>query len=68
MEEVYEYTVTDGLNTMTDVFFLIDIILNFRTTITHTFTGEELIDPVEIAKYYLGFQFWLDLVSAVPVD
>lgn len=62
------YTVSDFLNNVTDIFFLIDIILNFHTTTTDELTGEEKTTKYEIAICYLRFQFWVDLASTVPLD
>ena len=58
----------DGINSFTDVLFGMDIVLNFFTTMTDPFTGEELTDRNEIACLYLKGQFWLDLMCTVPFD
>ena len=51
-----------------DLFFIMDVILNFRTTFRHTYTNVEITDPKEIAINYIQGQFLFDLVSAVPLD
>ena len=56
------------LNALSDFFFLIDIVLNFHTTVEDDLTGEELISKTEIATNYLKFQFWIDMVSTIPFE
>ena len=49
-----------------DIFFYIDIILNFRTGFVH---GHELVmDPREIAVHYLKFWFWIDFLASFPSE
>ena len=56
-------------NYMIDLMFLIDIILNFRTTFQSLTTGDEVTDPKEIAINYLKApRFWIDAVSTIPFD
>lgn len=63
-----QYTIQDFLNSLTDVCFFIDIILNFHTTTTDELTGEEQTEKNKIAMCYLRFQFWVDLASTIPLD
>jgi hypothetical protein len=52
-----------------NVFFIIDIGINFRTTYTNTKTGLEVWNPKKIAKHYvLGGKFIIDLLSSIPFD
>ena len=47
-----------------DVFFYLDIVLNFRTGFVH---GHELVmEPREIAGHYLRFWFWIDFLASFP--
>lgn len=48
--------------------FAIDVILCFRKSYIHEITGKEIRDPKLIAKRYLKFYFWIDLLSAIPFD
>ena len=48
-----------------DTLFVIDILLNFRTTYVEE--GEVLvIKPIKIAIYYMKSYFVVDLVAAIP--
>ena len=48
--------------------FFIDIILSFRKAYLMVRSGQEIKDPVLIAKKYLKFYFWIDLLSVIPFD
>ena len=48
--------------------FLIDVIIGFRKAYMNEKIGKEVRDPWLIAKRYLKFYFWIDLVSALPFD
>jgi hypothetical protein len=49
-----------------DLFFVVDILLNFRTTYRHG--GEDVIDRQRIASRYLHSMFLIDLLATVPLD
>lgn len=52
-----------------DVFFISDIILNFRTTYINPKTNIEIIEPVKVAKYYLkSIRFPVDVLASIPFD
>ena len=55
-------------NYITFVFFIIDIIINFRTTYIAN-NNDEIVDPKMIAKKYLSSSmFWFDLISTLPIS
>jgi CRP-like cAMP-binding protein len=56
------------VNTIVDMFFILDIVLNFRTTFYTTSTGDEIFEPSLIAKNYMLGKLWLDLLSCFPDD
>ena len=59
----------DAFSKIVDAIFMIDIILNFRTTILSKKTGEEIKDPKQIAINYISHaNFWLDLLSSLPLE
>ncbi|XP_029434412.1 potassium/sodium hyperpolarization-activated cyclic nucleotide-gated channel 1-like isoform X2 [Rhinatrema bivittatum] len=56
-----------AINTLTDVFFLIDIFVNFKLGM---FSEDQIfvMDPVKIKRRYLKTWFLPDLLSSVPLD
>ena len=56
------------LNSMIDLVFLGDIIVNFRTTFYDIETGDEVFDAKRIGKQYLKGRFTIDLLSTLPFD
>lgn len=49
------------------LFFSVDVVLGFRKAYMGE-DGQIVKDPVMIAKNYLQFYFWVDLLSAIPFD
>jgi hypothetical protein len=47
---------------------MVDILVNFRTSIADFITGDEIFDSKTIAKHYLKGQFFIDLIGAIPMD
>eukprot|EP00736_Rhodelphis_marinus_P001073 Rmarinus@m.29346 len=59
-----------GFDLCIDIFFMTDIILNFRTAF-FIYNGDHrrlVVGKKEIAMRYLRSWFWLDLLSSFPVD
>ncbi|CAF1334274.1 unnamed protein product [Rotaria sordida] len=56
------------IDSIVDVIFFIDIILNFHTTYVHTKSGEVISDPKRIRKTYLKSWFVIDLLACLPYD
>ena len=55
-------------NYIIDSMFLLDIILNFRTSY-QDLNGDEVLKPKEIAKNYItAGRFWIDTLSTIPFD
>lgn len=50
-----------------DVTFIVDILINFRTTYVNV-ADEVESDPAKIAMHYLRGWFLIDLVAAIPFD
>lgn len=50
-----------------DVTFVVDILINFRTTFVNT-NDEVVSGPWKIAVHYLRGWFIIDLVAAIPFD
>ncbi|XP_032886873.1 potassium/sodium hyperpolarization-activated cyclic nucleotide-gated channel 1 [Amblyraja radiata] len=55
-------------NVASDTFFLLDLIVNFRTGIVVEDNAEIILDPKVIKWKYLKSWFILDFVSSIPVD
>lgn len=55
-------------NVISDTFFLMDLVLNFRTGIVFEDNTEIILDPDKIKKKYLKTWFVVDFVSSIPVD
>ncbi|KAI1891709.1 hypothetical protein AGOR_G00146560 [Albula goreensis] len=55
-------------NVVSDTFFLIDLVLNFRTGIVYEDNTEIILDPKKIKTKYLKTWFVVDFVSSIPVD
>ena len=48
--------------------FMIDLIIGFRKAYLNEHDGTEVRDPWKIARRYMKFYFWIDLISALPFD
>ena len=57
------FTVAD---TVTDLIFAFDILINFRTAYIDSRTDEFITDPKKIAKNYLTGRFVVDLCASIP--
>ncbi|XP_032829654.2 potassium/sodium hyperpolarization-activated cyclic nucleotide-gated channel 2-like [Petromyzon marinus] len=55
-------------NVFSDTFFLVDLVLNFRTGIVVEDNTDIILDPRKIKRTYLRTWFLVDLVSSIPVD
>ena len=44
------------------------MILGFRRAFINDKTGEHVMNPKLIAKNYLKFYFWIDLLGCIPFD
>ena len=49
-----------------DLFFLVDIVLNFRTSYSRG--GEEITSSRELKRHYLRTNFTFDLIATLPFD
>ncbi|XP_066524507.1 potassium/sodium hyperpolarization-activated cyclic nucleotide-gated channel 3 [Hoplias malabaricus] len=55
-------------NVVSDTFFLVDLVLNFRTGIVKEDSTEIILDPQLIKVRYLRSWFIVDFISSIPVD
>ncbi|XP_068718886.1 potassium voltage-gated channel subfamily H member 6-like [Montipora capricornis] len=56
------------VNVVVDVMFIIDIIINFRTTFLDNASEAVISEPKKIAIHYLKTWFVVDFVAAIPFD
>lgn len=66
--EEMKSTTFDVINFFIDFCFLIDLIINFRTTYIHQKTGSEVLNTREIATAYIKGRFWIDFLATIPFD
>ncbi|XP_063076130.1 potassium/sodium hyperpolarization-activated cyclic nucleotide-gated channel 2-like [Engraulis encrasicolus] len=55
-------------NVISDTFFLVDLVLNFRTGIIVEDNSDIILDPKTIKMKYLKTWFIVDFISSIPVD
>ena len=56
-----------NIDSIIDLFFMIDIFLNFRITFISSVNGDEIFDPKVIAfKYIIEMRFIVDVLSSIP--
>jgi hypothetical protein len=56
------------IDSLIDLVFVMDIVLNFRTSFIESVNGEEILDPYAIAyKYLTEIRFYIDVLSTVPL-
>jgi len=58
----------DSINGLIDLFFMIDVFINFRSSYVVDSTGEEVTNLKYIAFSYLKGRFWIDIIASVPFD
>ena len=63
-----ESDILDWINYVVDVSFIIDILVNFRTTILDEDSGEVIKDSLIIAKEYMKGRLTVDILSSLPFD
>jgi len=61
---------TLGLRMFTDIWFVFDIMLNFRTGILDSDNSRDSVNmnPADIRRQYLSTWFFIDLLATVPFD
>ncbi|KAI6201258.1 Ion transport and Cyclic nucleotide-binding domain containing protein [Aphelenchoides besseyi] len=55
------------IDLIVDIMFIVDIIINFRTTYVND-NDEVVSDPGKIARHYFTGWFIIDMIAAVPFD
>ncbi|XP_072900573.1 potassium/sodium hyperpolarization-activated cyclic nucleotide-gated channel 2-like [Hemitrygon akajei] len=57
-----------GFSFASDIFYLVDIIINFRVGISTEDPEVVILNPKDIAKHYIKTWFLADLAAAFPLD
>jgi len=58
----------DLFNFSIDFIFMLDVVINFRTSIIIESTAVEIFDNKKIAQNYLRGRFWIDFPASIPFD
>ena len=58
----------DVFNGLIDFFFMMDVLINFRTSYINEHTGTEILDTKMIAVKYLKTRFFVDMLASIPFD
>jgi hypothetical protein len=58
----------NALDIMLDLFFLADVVLNFRTGYIDSKTKVVVFNPRDVARRYVSGWFFVDLISSLPVS
>lgn len=66
--EIFPHQGEGTLNLIFDIVFVIDMVLNLRTTVKHDLSGEEIADCKHISIHYLKTRFFIDLIATIPLD
>lgn len=61
-------TTWEIINLHVDFMFVIDVVINFRTTYVQGRSAKVVCDPKKIARHYLKTWFIADFISAIPFD
>ena len=61
-------TIAMWIKVCSDLWFTVDMVLNFRTGIIDGDDYDVILNVKRIRQKYFGFWFWIDLVSTVPLD
>ncbi|XP_075903842.1 voltage-gated inwardly rectifying potassium channel KCNH2 isoform X3 [Nelusetta ayraudi] len=64
---IYSCSPLNVVDLIVDIMFIIDILINFRTTYVNT-NDEVVSHPVRIAVHYFKGWFLIDMVAAIPFD
>uniref|UniRef100_A0A669EV08 Voltage-gated inwardly rectifying potassium channel KCNH2 n=1 Tax=Oreochromis niloticus TaxID=8128 RepID=A0A669EV08_ORENI len=64
---IYSCSPLNVVDLIVDIMFIIDILINFRTTYVNS-NDEVVSHPVRIAVHYFKGWFLIDMVAAIPFD
>ena len=61
-------TLGNGADLFVSVFFMVDIVLSFRTAYESKIESAYIIDSALVAKHYLRTMFFVDFISSFPIN
>ena len=61
-------TTVHNIDSIIDILFAFDIIVNFRTMYIDPKTDLLVEDPKKIQKNYIKGRFWIDLTASIPFE
>ena len=64
----YTFTFLYFIDMLFEIFFVCDMIINFRTTFVDPKSGKLVTRPIAIAKNYLKSWFFIDFLAALPFE
>jgi hypothetical protein len=70
-KEIFHYhvrVIVTVLDYVIKLVYIIDLLMSFRKASFDKHIGIEIRDPKIIARDYLKFYFWIDLISGLPLD
>lgn len=56
------------IDSLIDFFYLMDVLVSFRTTYMDLLEGAQVTDSYKIATRYLKGDFFIDFISSIPID
>ena len=63
-----EMTLVKYIDAVVDIFFFIDIIINFISAYDDPETSLPVVKYKKIAKSYMKMWFWIDLITVMPFN
>ena len=61
-------SLTWTIDTVCDIYFIADVIMNFFTAVPNSHDGTPIADRRQIAVEYLKGWFWIDFLSSLPIE
>eukprot|EP01043_Picozoa_sp_COSAG02_P018984 COSAG02_NODE_901_length_16056_cov_52.549477_10_plen_716_part_00 len=68
MDHLEILSLTWTIDTITDFYFILDVILNFFTALPDPYDGSPIIDRKIIARTYMKGWFAIDFLSSLPIE
>lgn len=56
------------INISADAIYILDLFINFRTTVFDELTNDEIFEAKLITQHYIKNRFLIDLIASIPFD